>query len=105
METHGISLKDPSVPTSSTLDVGCFQPFKHYHAEATDNAMQSDEGDFGKLEFLAKFQAMRTQNFKKSTIQSAFRRTILKLYFSKFALFQDVYGQLPRLHPTGLPRK
>ncbi len=36
--------------------------------------MRSGEGDFGKLEFLAKFQVMRTQTFKKSTIQSAFKR-------------------------------
>ena len=27
--------------------------------------MRSGEGDFGKLEFLAKFQTMRTQTFKK----------------------------------------
>ena len=37
--------------------------------------MQSDEGDFVKLEFLAKFQTMRNQIFKKSTIKSAFRNT------------------------------
>lgn len=45
------------------LDVGYFQPFKPYHAKAIDNAMRSGEGDFAKLEFLAKFQTMRTQTF------------------------------------------
>ena len=33
------------------LDVGCFQPFKHYYAEAIGNAMRSGEGDLAKLNF------------------------------------------------------
>ena len=53
-----------STHLTQPLDVGCFQPFKHYHAEVIDDAIQSGSGDFGKLEFLAKFQFMRTQTFK-----------------------------------------
>ena len=70
------------------LDVGYFQPFKHYHVEAIDNAMRSGEGDFGKLEFLAKFQTMRAQTFRKSTIQSASRKTGLIPYNPKVVLQQ-----------------
>ena len=77
-----------STHLTQPLDVGCFQPFKHYHAEAIDNAMRSSEGDFGKLEFLAKFQVMRTQTFKKSTIQSAFKRTGLIPYNPEVVLQQ-----------------
>ena len=60
--------------------VGCFQPFKLYHKEEINNAMQSSEGDFGKLEFLAKFQTMRNKTFKKSTIKLAFKNTGLIPY-------------------------
>ena len=42
--------------------------------------MQLDKGNFGKLEFLAKFQVICTQTFKKSIIQSAFKRTRLITY-------------------------
>ena len=62
------------------LDVGCFQPFKNYYAKVIDNAIQSGKSDFSKLEFLAKFQVMCTQTFKKSTIKSAFKKTRLIPY-------------------------
>ena len=42
--------------------------------------MQSSEGDFNKLKFLAKFQTMCNQIFKKSIIRSAFRNTGLIFY-------------------------
>ena len=83
------------------LDVGCFQPFKHYHAEAIDNAMRSGKGDFGKLEFLAKVQIMRTQNFKKSTIKSAFRNMGLIPYNPEVVL-QKVCA-LPKPTRTSTP--
>ena len=56
--------------------------------------MQSGEGDFGKLAFLAKFQTMPIQTFKKSTIQSVFRNTGLILYNPE-VVFQKVRA-LPR---------
>ncbi len=76
------------------LDVGCFQPFKHYHAEAIDDAIRSGSGDFGRFEFLAKFQFMRTQTFKKFTIKSAFKNTRLIPYNPEI-VFQKIYG-LPK---------
>ena len=51
--------------------------------------MQLGKGNFDKLEFLAKFQVIHTQIFKKSTIQSAFKRIKLKLYYYK-VVFQQV---------------
>ena len=75
-----------STHLTQPLDVGCFQPFKHYHAEAIDDAIRSGSGDFGRLEFLAKFQFMRTQTFKKSTIKSAFKNTGLIPYNSEIVL-------------------
>ncbi len=66
-----------STHLTQPLDVGCFQPFKHYHAEAIDDAIWSGSEDFGRLELLAKFQFMRTQTFKKSIIKPAFKNTRL----------------------------
>jgi DDE superfamily endonuclease len=33
------------------LDVKCFQPLKHYHSEAIDNAVRTGDSDFSKIEF------------------------------------------------------
>ena len=85
-----------------SLDVGCFQPFKHYYAEAIDNAMRSGKGNFGKLEFLAKFQVMRTQTFKKSTIKSAFKRAGLIPYSSEIVI-QQVRALLSSTRAITLP--
>ena len=48
--------------------------------------MWSSKDDFDKLEFLAKFQVMPTQNFKKSIIKSALKRTRLIFYYLKIIL-------------------
>jgi DDE superfamily endonuclease len=37
------------------LDVCCFQPLKHYHAEAIDDAVRSGDTTFTRIEFLAVF--------------------------------------------------
>jgi DDE superfamily endonuclease len=37
------------------LDVVVFQPFKHFHIKAVDNATRTGYGDFNKLEFLAAY--------------------------------------------------
>ena len=66
LSAHSTHLTQP-------LDVGVFQPYKHYHAEAIDNAVRMGDSEFGKLEFLAAFQTFRTQTFKPSTIRHAFR--------------------------------
>lgn len=64
-----------STHITQPLDVGCFQPFKHYHTEAVDSAVRLGSSDFDRLDFLAAFNWMRTQTFTSSTIHSAFRKT------------------------------
>ena len=62
------------------LDVVCFQPLKHYHAEAIDAAVRSRDAEFSKVEFLARITTIRKQAFKKNTILSSFRKTGLIPY-------------------------
>ena len=57
------------------LDVGVFQPFKHYHSEAVRESVRFGDFEFSKLDFLACFQKIRDQTFKTSTIKSAFAKT------------------------------
>jgi hypothetical protein len=57
------------------LDVVCFQPLKHYHAEAIDKAVHTGDTEFTKVEFLAAFDDFRAKTFTVSTVQSAFRQT------------------------------
>ena len=83
-----------STHLTQPLDIGYCQPFQHPHAEVIDNAMRSSKGDFGKLEFLAKFQTMYNQTFKKSTIKSAFKNTGL-IPYNPEVVFQKVRA-LPR---------
>lgn len=64
-----------STHLTQPLDVGVFQPYKHYHAEAVDAAVRLGDREFGKLEFLAAFQTFRNQTFKSSTIRHAFKTT------------------------------
>ena len=60
-----------STHLTKPLDVGVFQPFKHYHTDAIDKAVQL--GD----EFLSAFQSFRNQPFKLTTIRHAFKSTSL----------------------------
>jgi hypothetical protein len=62
------------------LDVVCFQPLKHYHAEAIDRAVRTGDFDFSKYEFLAAFNDVRAQAFTKNTIISVFQKTGLIPY-------------------------
>ena len=69
-----------STHLTQPLDVGWFQPFKHYHAEAIDKAIRAGGGEFNKIDFLSIFQDMRLKTFTKSTILAAFRNTGLVPY-------------------------
>jgi DDE superfamily endonuclease/Tc5 transposase DNA-binding domain len=57
------------------LDVVVFQPLKHFHAEAIDQAVRTGDTTFSKIEFLAAFKGFHSEAFKRSTIISAFRAT------------------------------
>ena len=51
------------------------QPYKHYHAEAIDNASRTGCSEFDKIEFLTAIDSIRWQTFKPTTILSAFKAT------------------------------
>ena len=68
-------LSPHSTHVTQSLDVGCFQLFKHYHTEVVDNAVRLGSSDFDRLDFLVAFNWMRSQTFTPSTIRSAFRKT------------------------------
>ncbi len=57
------------------LDVGCFQPFKHYHTQAIDRVIRLGDVEFEKLQFLAEFQTMREKTFTETTICSTWKKT------------------------------
>ena len=62
------------------LDVGCFQPYKHWHAEAVDAATRSGCTSFNKVEFLAAIDSIRRQTFKRTTIRTGWQKTGLIPY-------------------------
>ena len=69
------------------LDVACFQPLKHYHRQAIDEAVRFDEeAVYTKTDFLATFQRIRMLTFTFSTIKSAFKRTGLIPYFPSIVI-------------------
>jgi hypothetical protein len=55
------------------LDVGCFQPYKHWHAQAVDHATRTGCTSFNKVEFLAAIESIRAHTFKRQTIQKGWR--------------------------------
>jgi len=57
------------------LDVGCFQPLKHYHSRTIDWASRSGATDIRKTDFLATLTQIRQQTFTEHTIKSGWKRT------------------------------
>ena len=57
------------------LDVGVFQPFKHWHTEAIDEAMRQAGGEYSRVDFLANFQAIRERTFRPTTVVSAWMKS------------------------------
>ena len=55
------------------LDVGCFQPYKHWHAQAVDYATYIGCTSFNKVKFLAAIGSIRAHTFKPRTIQKGWR--------------------------------
>jgi hypothetical protein len=52
-----------------------FQPYKHYHSKAVDQAARLGCTDYNKLEFLADFERFRRQALRPETIVSAVQKT------------------------------
>ena len=85
-----------SIHFTQPLDIGVFQPFKHYHTEAINNAIRLSNTQFSKLEFLATFQTMRDQTFKLSTIYYAFKITGI-IPFNLEAVLEGIREKQARL--------
>lgn len=68
------------------LDVNVFQPYKHWHAEAVDEAARTGCIDFNKTEFLHCFTRIKQETFKESTIRNSFRKTGLIPYDPEIVL-------------------
>jgi hypothetical protein len=56
------------------LDVGVFQPYKHWHKKAVQHAMRNLDIDYNVASFLRDLGEIRIETFKKGTIQGAFRK-------------------------------
>jgi hypothetical protein len=76
------------------LDVCVFQPAKHYHSEAVNQAISTGDVSFSKVEFLAAFSSFRRQAFKRSTILSAWRHTGL-IPFDPEVVLEKVRQSIP----------
>ena len=57
------------------LDVGVFQPYKHWQMKALDEAIQNGYFYYRKDDFLASFESFRAKALLPSTITSAFAKT------------------------------
>jgi hypothetical protein len=55
------------------LDVGVFQPYKHWHKKAIQHAMRALDVDYNIASFFRDLTEIRANTFKKGTIQGAFR--------------------------------
>src|SRR5438034_7116833 len=81
-----ITLSLHSTHFLQSLDVVCFQPFKHYHRQALDRALRLGIFDYNQLDFIADFSEMRKKIFKSFTVISSFVKTGLILYNSEKVL-------------------
>ena len=59
------------------LDITVFQPFKHYHSCAVEDAVRNGDIEFSKTTFLAAFQTIHNKTFQKTTILSAWKNASL----------------------------
>ena len=57
------------------LDVGCFQPYKHWHDVAVQNALAGLDVEYTLRSFLRDLEEIRAKTFKKDTIKHAFKKS------------------------------
>ena len=72
--------------TLQPLDVGIFQPLKHWHQIALHDSVQYGDVEYNKVDFLAAYQNMRNKTFKNRTILSAWKKTGLFPYNPQIVL-------------------
>jgi hypothetical protein len=56
------------------LNVGMFQPYKHWHKKAVQHAMRNLNLDYNIASFMQDLTEIRAETFKAGTIYSAFRK-------------------------------
>lgn len=81
------------------LDIVVFQPYKHWHAQAVDEATRTGCTDFNKVEFLAALHDIRLHTFKANTIKTAWRKAGLVPHDPNVVL-----AQLPPPEPAPIAR-
>lgn len=73
MPSHTTHLLQP-------LNVGVFQPLKHWHLEAFNDAVQNGDETFSKVKFLHALNTFQGKAFKPTTIRFAWEKTGFILY-------------------------
>jgi hypothetical protein len=96
------------LPSHSThllqpLDIIVFQPMKPYHARAVEDAVRNGDVEFSRSTFLAAFQSIRQQTFKKGTITSAWKNAGLVPYNPQIVL--DTMARLEPLQQSPTPER
>ena len=85
------------------LDVCVFQPLKHWHSEAVNEAIQHGDETFSKVEFLNAFNSFRSKAFKDTTIRSAWKKTGLIPFDPAFVVDKVRDGLPPTRNTTPPP--
>jgi hypothetical protein len=82
------------------LDVGIFQPYKHWHREAVLTAIRDLDLEYSLRSFMRDLSQIREQTFKESTIIHAFQKAgIWPVSYSIALIKLRTYSQ-PSLTPT-----
>ena len=90
------------------LDLGVFQPLKHWHQVSLHEALQFGNTEFTKQDFLNAYQTVRNRTFKRTTVLSAWKKSGLipfnpSLVLSKMAEFEG--GKKPEPEEPKTPQK
>lgn len=101
------------LPSHSThllrpLDIGVFQPFKHWHHMHLHDAVRYGALEFTKQDFLAAFQRIHERTFARKAILSAWEKAGLlpfnpALVQGKMAAFESQPGQVALDRPKTPP--
>ena len=78
------------------LDVGIFQPYKHYHREAVLKAIRDMDLEYNVASFKRDLSNIRKQTFKKPTIISAFQKAAIWPISCEIAITKLLVYSKPR---------
>ena len=82
------------------LDIGVFQPYKHWHKKAVQHAMRNLDLDYNVISFMHNMQEIQAETFKKGTIHSAFQKARIWPISCKTALQKmKIYATLENPEP------